>query len=132
MTEDRYLTTRTRPVTAPAYGVGMASLQTRLGFSGEVLAAWWLERHGCRVVARNVRVEADEIDLIIDHHGRRVAIEVKLSTNGDDPLDAVDDAKFDRFSRAAAGLPEPVVRLDLLAVEVGHRGAGFRWLQGVW
>ena len=110
----------------------MAGLPSRLGVSGESLAAWYLERRGCRVVARNVRVDADEIDLLVDHRGQRVAVEVKLSTNGDDPLDAVDDAKFARFERAVSGLDDPVVRLDLLAVEISEGGARFRWLQGVW
>lgn len=101
------------------------------GASGEQFAAAYLERHSCTVVERNARVDADEIDLVVRDRGRLVAVEVKTSTNGDDPLEAVDDQKFQRVERAAAGYRLPIGRIDLVGIEVRRRSVVIRWLQGV-
>jgi len=101
------------------------------GISGEQCAASYLERHSCIVVERNTRVEQDEIDLVVRHRGQLVVVEVKTSTNGDDPFEAVDEQKFRRMQRAAAGYRLPIGRIDLVGIEVGGRSVAIRWLQGV-
>ncbi len=101
------------------------------GATGERFAESFLVRHACTIVDRNVRVDADELDLVVCHRGQLVAVEVKTSTNGDDPLEAVDETKFDRIERAAAGYPGAVSRIDLIGVEVHDGGVALSWLQGV-
>lgn len=43
-----------------------------LGRKGEAVAASFLERHGCRIVARNYRCRAGEIDIIAEETGPTV------------------------------------------------------------
>jgi putative endonuclease len=49
----------------------------RLGQSGERLAAGWLEARGYRLVERNWRCLAGELDLVTEHDGELVFVEVK-------------------------------------------------------
>lgn len=107
-----------------------SSAPVDLGELGERVAARHLERSGYRVVARNVRVGHDEIDLIVEGEGQRIAVEVKCAANGDDPLLAVDDAKLARTWRAAASIGR-IARIDLVGVSITPHGVEVRWLQGV-
>ena len=109
----------------------MAARSGSTGDTGERFAASFLVRHTCTIVDRNVRVDADELDLVVRHRGQLVAVEVKTSTNGDDPFEAVDETKFDRIERAAAGYHGAVSRIDLIGVEVQAGGVVVSWLQGV-
>ena len=109
----------------------MAPATATTGPAGERLAALVLERHGCGIVERNSLVGVDEIDLVVRHGGRIVAVEVKTATNGDDPLEAVDEGKFDRLERAVMGHRLPISRIDLVGIEVTRGFAVVRWLQGV-
>lgn len=83
------------------------------------------------VVDRNVLVDADEIDLIVRDGSELVAVEVKTSTNGDDPLDAVDDAKFARLERAACGYKASITRIDLVGIHKSGTGLVVQWLRDV-
>jgi len=49
----------------------------RLGVEGEARAARFLESRGYQIVARNVRADRVEIDLIAKHRDRLVIVEVK-------------------------------------------------------
>lgn len=102
-----------------------------VGAIGESIAAGFLIQRGCIVVARNVRVGSDEVDLVVDDGGAVAAVEVKCSTNDDDPLEAVDDVKFSRVERAAAALTRRVDRIDLVGVRIGTDQVSIRWLRGV-
>jgi putative endonuclease len=104
-----------------------------VGRRGESIAATFLERHGARVVDRNVRVGHDEIDLLVELDGRRVAVEVKTAAaNGAlaRPEEAFDDVKVRRIRRAASGLDPPVVRIDLVTVTMDVDGVAVRWSPG--
>lgn len=48
-----------------------------LGDRGESCAAEYLRRQGCRILTRNYRCKAGEIDIIAEDHGTLVFIEVK-------------------------------------------------------
>jgi len=109
----------------------MRTTRATTGNTGERFAASFLGQRSCRIVDGNARVEADEIDLVVRHRGQLVAVEVKTSTNGDDPLEAVDDAKFSRMERAAAGYQSPISRIDLIGIEIRPEHVTVRWLQGV-
>ena len=102
-----------------------------IGTEGEAIAAIHLTGHGCTIVARNLHVGSDEIDLVVRDGDAVAAVEVKTSGNGDDPLSAVDEAKFGRLARAAAAAPMRVTRLDLVGVSVSRSGLSVRWLVGV-
>jgi putative endonuclease len=102
-----------------------------VGRAGEDLAARFLEHRGQRVIGRNIRVDADEVDLVIDGVAGTAAVEVKSSVNGDDPLEAVGDAKFRRLERAVSGLPGRIDRIDLVGIAADESGVTIRWLRGV-
>jgi putative endonuclease len=73
------------------------------GSTGERLAARALRRAGHRVLARNYRCPAGEIDLITADAGEFVFVEVKTRASDDrqDPLDTISPAKWRRVERAA-------------------------------
>lgn len=82
------------------------------------------------MLARNLRVGADEIDLLVAWGRRRVAVEVKTLVGGD-PVEEFTAAKAARFRRAGLSLQTPPERFDLIAVCLRREGAGLRWLTGV-
>jgi putative endonuclease len=97
--------------------------------AGESVAARSLERRGATILARNVRVGRDEIDLVarVDHV--TVAVEVKTGLgSGTRPWENFDDAKEARIRRAARALG--IHRVDLVAVELTPEGVIVRWLPG--
>jgi putative endonuclease len=74
-----------------------------LGREGETRAARFLENRGYRIVARNVRADRVEIDLIARRGGLLVFVEVKsrrVSKHGD-AAEAVDERKQRRLRRGA-------------------------------
>jgi putative endonuclease len=103
----------------------------RLGAAGERLAADYLERHGHRILERNVRTRAGEIDLVTLDGSTLVVVEVKLrrpSAFGA-AREALSPAKQRRLAALAgayaAAHPElpPDVRIDLVAIELAANGA---------
>jgi Holliday junction resolvase-like predicted endonuclease len=76
----------------------------------------------------NHRVGPDEIDLVADHAGGRIAVEVK-TRSGADPVDDFTDEQAVYLRRAASALG--VQRCDLIAVRVMSTGVEVRWLPGV-
>ena len=74
-----------------------------LGREGEVRAARFLESRGYRIVARNVRADRVEIDLIAHRGGLLIFVEVKsrrASEHGH-AAEAVDERKQRRLRRGA-------------------------------
>jgi putative endonuclease len=107
------------------------SLVTRLlGQRGEDLAAVHFVRLGARVLARNFRCPHGELDLVVEHEGDLVGVEVKTRRAGQpaSPEEAVGYLKLVRLERALtqfaqeANLEERAWRIDVLAVEVGQDG----------
>lgn len=84
------------------------------------------------MIARNLRVGPDEVDLVVEDASVLVAVEVKSTTrSGVDPLDAVDGAKLRRLRRGLAGTDIPVGRIDLVGLTARRRGLELRRLVGV-
>ena len=84
------------------------------------------------MVATNLRVGADEIDLVAVDEGRRAAVEVKYTTRrGTDPLAAVDSSKLDRVRRASSQTRFGIARIDLLGISDCDGVVEIRWLVGV-
>lgn len=101
-----------------------------LGRFGESAAIRYLAERGCVTVSRNQVSESGEVDLVVRDGSAYVAVEVKTTSDGSDPIDAVDDRKFDLVQRTAGGLDWPISRVDIVAVRVDRVGIEFRWLRG--
>lgn len=72
------------------------------GRHGEWLAAWWLRLQGFRILARNWRHPAGEIDLLARRGRLLVAVEVKWRDNEAAAAHALRAAQRRRIARAAA------------------------------
>ena len=101
----------------------------RLGQSGENAAAAYLESLGYRVLGRNVRGPAGEIDIVAREGRTIVFVEVKARRSGafGSALGAVDARKRKRLRAAAADYlqfvaPNAIARFDVLAID----GRGMR------
>jgi len=101
-----------------------------LGAEGEARAAALLEARGYRIVARNVRADGVEMDLVVARAGLVAFVEVKTrrSRRGGAPEEAVDARKRARLVRAASawlrahGAGVRRVRFDVVACEQGPDG----------
>ena len=97
---------------------------------GEQLAVRFLKKKRYKIIGERVRVgRHDELDIVADHGGVLVFIEVKTRRNEDfgRPISAVNKAKRHRLSRAAVGYlkrqnpPPDYFRFDVVEV-IGERG----------
>ncbi len=81
----------------------MSLLKKILGQEGENRAVQYLEKLGYKIVERNYRTRAGEIDLIALHQGEVVFVEVKTRTNNayGAPELAVNSEKQRRMIKAA-------------------------------
>jgi putative endonuclease len=107
------------------------ALRHDIGKLGESLAERFLVERGYRLIERNARVDGDELDLIMADGPTIVAVEVKTTTNGADPFEAIDDDKMYRVHRAADAYRPRVSRVDAIAVMIGDRGATVHWVQSM-
>src|SRR5215217_866330 len=73
----------------------MPNARQQLGADGESMACAELERLGYAIVERNYRIRSGEIDIVADHSGTIVFVEVKTKTDGSfgDPVDEVTPQK---------------------------------------
>ncbi|MGY2875437.1 putative endonuclease [Marmoricola sp. URHA0025 HA25] len=102
-----------------------------LGAYGERVAARYLADLGMRVVDRNWRCDAGELDLVLRDGDALVFCEVKTRTGTayGHPLAAVDATKTERLVRLAdrwmqeRGVVAADVRFDVVAVVRSLRGA---------
>ena len=94
-----------------------------LARAGEDAAARFLERAGYRLLERNYRCRAGEVDLVTLDGDTLVFVEVKLRHAPFDPLEAVDERKQRQVTRAAfdflmrRGMLGRPARFDVVAVE---------------
>lgn len=100
------------------------------GQAGEEIAARFLERHGFRILARNLRSRLGEIDLIARDGGTLVFVEVKArrGPGSEPPQVAVDARKRLRLARLALHylarqwLADLACRFDVVAVTLEPDG----------
>jgi putative endonuclease len=103
-----------------------------LGRVGEQAAAEYLERAGMRILARNWRCSAGEIDIVAAERRMLVVCEVKTrsSTRYGTPLEAITRAKQRRLRRlavcwlAANGVLFHEVRIDVVGL-IRNPAGGF-------
>lgn len=99
-----------------------------LGRGGEELAARFLEAGGYRIVARNWRGSRGELDIVAEHEGTIVFVEVKTRSGlaFGHPFEAVTPRKLRALRRLAgewcrqAERVRAAIRLDVIAVIGGH------------
>ena len=109
----------------------MRSDRRALASRGEQLAAEHLARAGYRIVARNVRADGVEIDLVARRGALVVFVEVKTRSGRGfgAPEEAVDAHKCARLVRGARawlhahGPRHARARFDVISVEPGADGA---------
>ncbi len=100
------------------------------GRRAEDLAAAHLERAGLHVIARNWRRPEGELDIVADHAGTCVFVEVRSRTGTElgHPLESVTPAKQARVIRAArlylAEVPTPAraYRFDVVGITFDPEG----------
>ncbi len=119
----------------PHKGAGMAGKSTRarknLGDSGERVAALYVEERGYKVLARNFRTRAGEIDLVAQDADGLAFVEVR-TRRGDAsgaPEESLTPAKRRHLLAAAFEFLETRTeyadcpwRIDLVAIELGPSG----------
>ncbi|WP_054034273.1 YraN family protein [Desulfatitalea tepidiphila] len=81
----------------------MVDDRQRFGQTSEQMVAQYLQREGYRILETNYRTRAGEIDIIADHNGTIVFIEVKArrSRSYGDPKWAITPAKQRKLSMLA-------------------------------
>jgi len=111
----------------------------RLGRWGEGLAARYLERLGCTILARNWRCPAGEVDLIVREGATLAFVEVR--TRRDSAYGSPEESlTADKLAHMLAVAQTYVYeqawdgdwRLDVVAIEVRHKGApSTEWYRNV-
>lgn len=97
-----------------------------VGNLGEALALKELKRLGYRLVESNFTAAGGEVDIIAEHRGTLVFVEVKARKDDafGSPLDAVDARKRRRIIRAARvfiaarAISGRTIRFDVVAVDL--------------
>jgi putative endonuclease len=110
---------------------GDTGARRRLGASGERVASGWLEARGYRILARNWRCPYGELDLVAEHDGELVFVEVKTrrGLGHGAPEEAVTPAKRRRLIAAAQSYLVATAQedhpycIDVVAVDLGPAGA---------
>jgi putative endonuclease len=104
------------------------------GQKGEDLAAEYLLGKGYRILCRNYRCHIGEIDLVAEHAGEVVIVEVrtKRAPCMVRPEETITPAKATRLVRLAehylvsTGQDERPWRVDVVAIEIGPEGKPVR------
>ena len=91
--------------------LGLQALAQNDGARAEAIAARHLQRHGARIIARNVRCRGGEIDLVAEHADSIVFVEVRLRQHGD-------------YGGAAASITNIKQRRVIKAARVWLAGSG--------
>ncbi len=108
----------------PDDGGGLTRGSRELADRGENTAARFLQSLGYKIIARNVRLEVGEIDIVARDGRTLVFVEVKTRSSDDDasPESAVDADKQHQVTKAAKvylsryGTPRPPARFDVVAI----------------
>lgn len=106
------------------------------GQRAEEEALTFLSRQGLRLITRNYRCRLGEIDLIMEHHGSLVFIEVRFRKHSayGTALESVDRKKQARIMASAAHymslkkLDRPV-RFDVIALSPGPQKLELEWVR---
>lgn len=101
-----------------------------LGNKGEDLAVSYLQKHGCRIIARNFKARYGELDIIAIHDNILVFVEVKtrIGHQYGRPEESVTPRKIREvvktsqyYSMIHPELPQ-ALRIDVIAIELDDNG----------
>ena len=117
----------------------MPSARTRLGNRGEEMAAGYLQAHGLRILARNIRTRYGEVDLVAQDGDTTVFVEVRTrrSQAYGTPEESVTVRKRRRLALTAQqylqdnGLGSKSWRVDLVSVVLSEGAPVIRHLMAV-
>ena len=97
------------------------------GHRGEALAAWFLRAKFYHILARRFKTPVGEIDLIAEHFGVTVFVEVKARSKVSAEVETLEGIRQDRITRAAqswlARNPRHAkanLRFDVIFLAPGH------------
>jgi putative endonuclease len=101
-----------------------------LGAAGERITATYLQSRGYHILDRNVRLRSGEIDIVAEHRGCLVFVEVRLrrGAGAEIALESVARRKQDRLRRlcneycARLSVAPECVRIDVVAVSIDRNG----------
>jgi Holliday junction resolvase-like predicted endonuclease len=85
-----------------------------------------LADHGLEVVSANINVGRGEIDLLGIDGGTKVAVEVRTTTGGADPIDAVGPSKRRQVRSLARQIGAG--RVDFVGVGIGPMAVVVHWV----
>lgn len=113
-----------------AHNTGKSSRRQHLGRRGEDVATQMLKTRGYHVIERNWRCGIGEIDLVAEHEGVRVFVEVRTrrGTEFGTPEESITPKKQSKLIETAMtylsqqGLTDVDWRIDVVAIEVGSDG----------
>jgi putative endonuclease len=109
---------------------GIISARQALGRKGEEVAVDFLKKQGYRIIKRNYRCRAGEIDIVVKEGSSLVFVEVKSrrSTHFGLPEEAVSYEKRRHLTRVALGylthhrIKETKCRFDVVSVLMNDHG----------
>ncbi|MBI4863147.1 MAG: YraN family protein [Candidatus Riflebacteria bacterium] len=118
-------------MTSPRRTPAVPESRTARGARGGALAARLRARHGYRVLERNYRTRAGEIDLVCRHGSCLVFVEVRTASGAGygHPVESLTAAKRNRLWRTGLHYltyrrpPQAMTRFDLVAIEMGSDGS---------
>ncbi len=101
----------------------MKKSKLEIGQEAELAAASFLEKKGYRIIEKNYRFRKAEVDLIAEHNGHLVFIEVRSKKNSDFgfPEETISSRKEELYLQAAAHYMEKnsselKLRFDLISI----------------
>lgn len=110
----------------PHHAIGAGPMQRR-GAAAEDRACAYLQRRGLRIVARNVRYRAGELDVVARDGASWVFVEVRARARAGDAAVSIDAQKRGKIRRAAQlylqarfGDRWPPCRFDVIVVDAGR------------
>ena len=108
------------------------------GRKGEQLAIDFLKKKGIEIIAKNVRTEYGEIDIIARHNAELLFIEVKTRYTKEfgEPETAITHQKRKHMINSARAYlmenyeKDPVWRIDVIAINMNKKGKStIRWFK---
>lgn len=105
------------------------------GDEAESIALEFLERQGMRLIERNYHCRQGEIDLIMEHRGALIFVEVRFRTGSTfgSALESIDARKKSRIIQCASHYLSTLkasrtARFDVVALSPGNRQLDIDWI----
>lgn len=113
----------------------MTKERQSVGRNGELMARYFLEKKGFKIVEMNLRLKTGEIDILAQDHDILVIVEVKTKSNDRFGLaqEEVDFAKQKKLKLLAGELsiqfPDRQLRIDVVAINFKENKPVLEYIQ---